>query len=221
MFNTVVAGNCYDGYGFGIDVNYQVFYPNVNSISAVKTTQSRQLLINTNDIDHLGYTGSLEYYSPIYIDIWQGTVNKITVLRSGYKRVRYENRVLINTDIIVDETKTVSTNVNYVNSSGIYNIKPNVNTNGIINMVTYYVYYDINTINNDNATTTNYKLVKIIDKADTSDLVINFLSSGNYKIECEAVIGNLEVSKLTTTTLIVDTVVSGLSTAQEHYLEWE
>ena len=221
MYNLVVAGNCYDGSGTPIDIYFQVFYREANSLSNKVLTTNKQLTFNTNDIDHLGYAAGLELNSPIYVDIWQGDINKINVTRSAYKRFIYTGVASIQDNIVLDENKTITTHVSYSYLYRTFNISPNVITTDIVQQVTYYVYYDINIINDTNSTANSFKLVKAINKSTTNDLVVTFTKSGTFKILCEAGINNLEVSK--TSEIIIDvadnTVVS--STLQEHYLEWE
>ena len=221
MYNLVIAGNCYDGNGFGIDTHYQVFYREANSISNIATTSNRQLTFNTNDIDHLGYAGNLPVGSPIYVDIWQGDANQVNVLRRAYKRFICTGVASIKQDMILDETKTVTTNVSHSYLYRTFNVKPNVISNTPVVEVTYYIYYDINIINDNNYANSNFKLVKTINKPNTNDLVINFTKGGTFKVVCEAVISNSEVSKTSEIILYVADTATVSATAQDHYLEWE
>ena len=226
MFNTVLAGKCYDYLSNPINIYYTIKYQMLDAVSIAKSSYANQYVINSNDLDQLGYMGVIEPGSYMYIDAWQGDIEKIDIIRNGYKRFTYTKSPVDIKNIILNELLNVTTNLTYIKTDTRYAFMPSVVTNGTINEVTYFIYYNINSVGALNETIKDYKLIKTINRANETDLIIYFNKSGDYKVACEAVIDNSEVSERTTVLLTVDdgqtdggTVIT--ITGQQKYLEWE
>jgi len=221
MYNSAVAGNCYDGGGFPIDVHFKVTYPEAGSTSNLNSTVGKQLIFNTNDMDHLGYLGTLNYFSCFYLNVWQGTANKSSVIRESYKRIRYKNNSIIKMDIVVDENQSVTNTLRVKHVDNIYNFSPNVVTTEPVEMITYYIYYNISTLDTGSTTIDKNKLLRVIDKDDINDLVIRFLVGGIYTIVCETMISHNTVSKKSSITINIENGITPDAHTQQHYIEWE
>jgi len=224
--NVAVVGNCYDTGGNKIDIKYKVGYLNSDAYTPVETTVDSQLIINTNDDDHLGFVGGVRVGEPIYIIGWEVDDDETTVLRNCRKRISYSGEAVINKDIMLYKDLVLTTNISYEVIADSYIFKPDIDTVEPVVEVIYNVYYNANNIETDSSEI-EYMLIKTIIKENDSDLSIKFTKSGEFKITCEAVISNNEVSE--TSELIVDinlestSVVTepGTTLRQQHYIEWE
>jgi len=218
MFNLVVGGDCKDGYGFSIEINYYVEYLYANVTSNTTTTSNKKLLFNTNDITHLGYMGALPIGTPLYVIGWQGDINKVNPIRECRKRYIVGNEPVIIKDVILDENKYVNTNIQYsVDNDSNYIIDPVVSTNDVLHDVTYYVYYNSGSILSD--TNEDWKLVETIVKDSDDTVTMLFKEAGSFKILCEALIDNNEVSEQSTLLLLISKGIPSIS--GRRYIEWE
>lgn len=226
MMNVTVVGNCYDTGGNRINIKYKVYYPERDMYTSVHTTVNKQLIFNTNDDDHLGFVGGVRAGEPIYIIGWEVGDDGTKVIRRCRKRYAYNNEAVINRNIMLYDNLFLTTDISYDNVDNNYIFKPVVTSNSPVVEVIYNVYYNANQVQTD-SNDIDYKLIKTISKEDVSNLAIKFTKSGMFKITCEAVIGNNEVSE--SSEMIVDinldgTVVvtePGQSYRQQHYIEWE
>jgi len=223
MTNITVVGNCYNPGGSAIDILYKIFYPHKDLYTPVLNTVNNQLIFNTSDKVHLGYNESLREGEPLYIIGWEVDYED-KIIRRCRKRIKYSNEAVINNNIMLYDNLLLSTDIGYDKVENEYTFKPNVISTEEVSEVIYSVYYDINQVHTD-SDEIDYKLIKTISKETTEDLFVKFTKSGKFKITCEVVVTNNEVSE--TSEILVDVavetaiVVGETNELQQSYIEWE
>jgi len=213
MLNVSCVANVYDGTSNRIDCWYQVTYYGRDKITPVEQTYHKPATFNVGDLTQLGVDGTLKIGDILTIEFWQGDEDKSNVIRSGTKYLRYDGRNTIVFDAVLDENKNLDNVVNVANAYEEYTFTNTVSGDYTMEQSVWLVSVmptDMYVESNDG----NWKLLEVIEQSDV-ELVLTFLKTGIYKVECYTVCEDKE-TRLALVIVDVETVGESVQ-----YIEWE
>ena len=220
MGNITTGGRCYDKDIRPIDVEYYLVLPESNITTTSKSSVAKQIIINTGDPEVLGYTGTLKLDEPIYI-IAEQVISGV-LLRKCRKRFDIYNNAVVLHDIILNETKSVDLLPTHTIVDDTYTVSPHpVMVNDIVTEVIYTLYYSGDNVSYDGLYLDYVKVATL--RKDETDLTMNFLRSGMFRLGIEVIGTNYEVSvtKYIDIDVSVDVVIATTLTKVKRYVEWE
>jgi len=182
MLNVVVAGKVKDEDGYSVDCNYTVEYKNRHIISGSEETDDHTVYYNIGDPTHLGEHGTLRNGDVMYVNMKQYSNNNI--IRSSRKRLIYSNGPVF----LFDAVLTNVTNDTNIDLKKIYNSKFEINNNS---NSFKKMYIDILINSSDISIYDTNKLISVQSfDVDNKHIVVEFLSSGKYKIMIDTIFEN-------------------------------
>lgn len=220
MFNNIVCGSPVDNTGLPIEVYYNIEFPYKVVITTTLSSYLKQITINTNDSNILGYEGYLENDEPFYINIWQGSFNKSSIIRQTRKRINYAMKNMLLGTLQLNENLILNHKVNIIKYNNIITFNNTTVTNRTVKEYTYYIYGTVNSMVNDNTIDTDYVLIKVI-KTLSSSITVSFNKVATYKVISETLVDNYTVSQQQQDDIVIDSCSGNNNSNTTFRLEWD